>query len=62
MVEYIYDFKEPPDPEGYKGRLIRCINCKFLLIDEFDNYSCEKWAGEETILDGFCHKGKRREE
>lgn len=42
--------------------IVRCIKCKHLLPDEFDNYISAKWAGEETIVSGFCHKGERKEE
>lgn len=68
MAEYIYDFKEPPDPEGYRGRLIRCKDCKhsvsvFAQISKNDSVSlmCNR-HGIATWWDNYCSWGKREEE
>ena len=59
MVEYIYDFKEPPDPEGYRGRLVRCKDCKHKDKKETDE-PCNECLGNCARPD--THKPLRFEE
>ena len=60
MAEYIYDFKEPPDPEGYRGRLIRCKDCKYSYTDEA-TLICE-YRGFFVNDMFYCADGERKEE
>lgn len=64
MAEYIYDFKEPPDPEGYRGRLIRCKDCKhrYKEGEQVVINRCELNHNLAQSDDWFCADGERREE
>ena len=63
MAEYIYDFKEPPDPEGYRGRLIRCKDCKSWHAE---GQYCDKfgvmWDEFYTSPNDYCSRGEKKEE
>ena len=50
-----------PNCGAKMNKVVRCIDCKYLLLDEFDNSICEKW-GVGTILSGICPNVKGREE
>lgn len=68
MAEYIYDFKEPPDPEGYRGRLIRCKECKHSrtipakLCNTDGDWMVCNFHGRAIEEDNFCSWVERKEE
>lgn len=64
MAEYIYDFKEPPDPEGYCGRLIRCKDCKHssIIPNLLNSWMECRFHGRLVIDIDFCSWGERRED
>lgn len=60
--------KQIEDDKGYiKGyktirELIRCKDCVWFRHEITGNGFCEKWDDFFTEHDGYCYRGKRREE
>lgn len=70
MAEWIIEIKDGKFPIGKWTELVRCKDCKWYEPDLYNNsfgVCChEEWViakcGSGVDADGFCYRGKRREE
>ena len=78
MTEYIIDFDDPRfaiEPVEHSGEIVRCRDCTGSRIFDGKRWPGKKYEGmtyciywsdgyeaEWTKPDGFCHRGKRKDD
>lgn len=63
MAEWIIEIKDGKFPIGKWTELVRCKDCKWLFIDEFEPVQfCRRTPMNERVKDNdFCSRGEKND-